>query len=86
MSEQPGARADQEICIRRATLDRLLIAEGLRKRKRLGENVVRKRRKRKAAEGSRLQIGGKLRLAQMRVPEKQEEGRASACPSSGNQS
>ena len=49
---------DQDLTLGRSTLDRLLLAEGLRKRKRPGEQVVRKRRKRRAAEGTMLQIDG----------------------------
>lgn len=49
---------DHDLILRRATLDRLLLSEGLRKRKRPGEHVVRKRRKRRAAEGAMLQIDG----------------------------
>jgi transposase len=51
---------DYEIVIARATLDRLLVAGGLRKRKRPGEKVVRKRRKRRSSEGAMLQIDGSL--------------------------
>jgi transposase len=49
---------DHDITIGRATLDRLLITSGLRKRKRPGERVVRKRRKRRAAEGAMIQLDG----------------------------
>lgn len=49
---------DHELPVRRATLDRLLLVEGLRRRKKPGEHVVRKRRKRRAAQGAMLQIDG----------------------------
>ena len=49
---------DHDLVVGRATLDRLLLSEGLRKRKRPGEHLVRKRRKRRAAEGVMLQIDG----------------------------
>lgn len=49
---------DHDLVLGRATLDRLLTCEGLRKRKRPGERIVRKRRKRRAAEGVMLQIDG----------------------------
>jgi transposase len=49
---------DHDLTLGRATLERLLLCEGLRKRKRAGERVVRKRRKRRAAEGAMLQIDG----------------------------
>lgn len=49
---------DHDLLLGRATLDRVLLAEGLRKRKRPGEHIVRKRRKRRAAEGTMLQIDG----------------------------
>lgn len=49
---------DHDLVLGRATLDRWLVAEGLRKRKRPGERTVRKRRKRRAAEGAMLQIDG----------------------------
>ena len=47
-----------EVMLGRSTLDRLLCTAGLRKRKKPGEHVVRKRRKRRAAEGAMLQIDG----------------------------
>jgi transposase len=49
---------DHDLVVGRATLDRLLIAEGLRKRNKPGEKIVRKRRKRRSAEGCMLQIDG----------------------------
>lgn len=49
---------DHDLVLGRATLDRLLQSEGLRKRKRPGDHLVRKRRKRRAAEGAMLQIDG----------------------------
>src|SRR3954463_11621804 len=49
---------DHDLCLSRATLDRLLVAQGLRKRERPGERTLRKRRKRRAAEGVMLQIDG----------------------------
>lgn len=49
---------DHDLVVGRATLDRFLIGEGLRRRKRPGERIIRKRRKRRAAEGVMLQIDG----------------------------
>lgn len=49
---------DHDLSLGRATLDRLLLVEGLRKRKKPGEHIVRKRRKRRASEGTMLQIDG----------------------------
>lgn len=49
---------DHDLSLSRATLDRLLVAQGLRKRERPGERTLRKRRKRRAAEGVMLQIDG----------------------------
>jgi len=49
---------DHDIALSRATLDRLLILTGLRKRRKPGERVARKRRKRRPAEGAMIQIDG----------------------------
>jgi len=49
---------DHDIVLARATLDRLLIKTGLRKRSKPGEQVRRKRRKRRSAEGAMIQLDG----------------------------
>ena len=49
---------EHAIVLSRATLDRLLVLEGLRKRSQPTERLARKRRKRRPSEGTMLQIDG----------------------------
>jgi len=51
---------DHDMQIGRATLDRLLVLHGLRKRSQPTERVARKRRTRRPAEGAMLQLDGSL--------------------------
>ena len=51
---------DHDLSLGRATLDRLLVVHGLRKRSQPTERVARKRRTRRGAEGAMLQLDGSL--------------------------